>query len=286
MEINVTVVIPFFVKNEVFVQVLESVFTQSVKPKQLIMPRGVYESPEFRPFKSHWQQQNIQVFDNELSTADAMSFAVKVATGRYITFVERQEYWLPDKLKDQYQFLQDHPSAGSVYSGASSLTDILYKSKPQCLAASDMLINNVSAPENIMLRTSLFDKVCRIEPNSEHFIIWDLGLQMMAANIEQYSLRHLCMPLKVYDDGISKRNWCEYRRVLLKNQRVIENLLGVYEFQYYWYWGLKLTAKSEDKIKARIVTTYATAMMYFYKLRIWIDRENEEPVKTVGPVER
>ncbi|TLU64276.1 glycosyltransferase family 2 protein [Thalassotalea litorea] len=277
MEINVSVIVPFYSRSELFLKVLQSVFTQSAQPQEIILLEGIFEHPEFESIHVCKKQTNITYLDAQLSLEEARQKGAELASGKYITFLEPNELWMVDKLKDQYEFMESHPYAGAVYGGCCSLDDFLYKSKPELLQANDILFKEKKQLTSVMLKTATYRHITGVDLAIPKLASWDLCIQLAESGYEQHCLRHISVPLVTEDeserDNCSHLFWHEHREVLKKHKQLIQKQLGNYGYYFLWYRYLFIAGTLRGNLSGRAIMIYAYMMKILSRTTLLFDFE-------------
>ncbi|WP_394173526.1 glycosyltransferase [Thalassotalea litorea] len=277
MEINVSVIIPFFSRSELFLKVLQSVFTQSAQPQEIVLLEGIFEHPEFESIHVYKKQTNITYLDAQLSLEEARQKGAELASGKYITFLEPNELWMVDKLKDQYDFLESHSYADAVYGGCCSLDDFLYKSKPELLQANDILFKEKKQLTSVMLKTATYRHIAGVDLAIPKLASWDLCIQLAANGYEQFCFRHISIPLATENesghDKCSHLFWREHSEVLEKHRPLIQKRLGNYGYYFLWYRYLLVAGALRGNLTGRVIMIYANMMKILSRTTVLFDLE-------------
>jgi len=111
---KVSVVIPTFNRAHLIQDALESVFAQTYKDYEVVVvddgstdnTREVLK-PYLHRIRYVWQENQ--------GVAAARNRGIFLAKGAYITFLDSDDKWVPEKLKRQVDYLETHPSVSLVY---------------------------------------------------------------------------------------------------------------------------------------------------------------------------
>lgn len=117
----------------------------------------------------------------------ARNRGIERATGNYLTFIDADDLWTPDKLEAQLEALQHHPDTGAVYSWTAFIDEnsqFLYAWKPLYFQGNvypNLLIENfISSGSNIMVRRQYIDLAGRFDPTLKSAEDWDYYLRLAA----------------------------------------------------------------------------------------------------------
>lgn len=116
--------------------------------------------------------------------AAARNAALRVARGRYIGFLDQDDLWLPEKLRFQVQYLDDHPGIGLVHANQDYIDsdgrhtcldfdDGFTKVSGWCFR--DLFIKNRIAVLTVLARKSSMDSVGPLNetiPGGDDYEMW------------------------------------------------------------------------------------------------------------------
>jgi glycosyltransferase involved in cell wall biosynthesis len=109
------------------------------------------------------------------------------AAGEYITFIDADDLWTPDKLELQLAALQQCPEAGVAYSWTAFINEkgkLLYARKPLFIEGniySKLLVENfISSGSNILVRKQFIEAVGKFDPSLKSVEDWDYYLRLAA----------------------------------------------------------------------------------------------------------
>ncbi|MHC4206509.1 MAG: glycosyltransferase, partial [Planctomycetota bacterium] len=114
---SVSVIIPCFNTAKYLSQAIESVLRQTFGDFEIIVvdDGSTDNTPEV--VKSFEDGRIHYIYQKNKGLAGARNTGIRHSSGRYITFLDADDYFLPNKLKDQVTFLQEHPQYGLVAGG-------------------------------------------------------------------------------------------------------------------------------------------------------------------------
>ena len=111
---------------------------------------------------------------------DARNRATLSSKGEYLAFLDDDDEFLPDKLKKQSDYLDNHPSVGLV---ATWIEDNRFNQQyidkyPERLSTLDILkMLHFSSTSSYMIRKSLFDKIGGFDTNLPSAQEYDLAIR-------------------------------------------------------------------------------------------------------------
>lgn len=223
----VSCIIPFFNAEEFFEEAIESVFSQTYENWELLLVDDGSTDSSTTIAQNYAQNYPDKVryveHDNHQNrgTTSTRNLGVRHAKGKYITFLDSDDVWLPHKLEQQVTIMESHPEAGMVYGKAiywhswtgnpediqrdfvaepSLTTENLYK-PPILLLYNHPLAKHGGAPcpSELMLRKEILERVGGFE---ESFI------KQYQFYEDQAFLSKLYLTAPVF---IANQTWIKYR---------------------------------------------------------------------------
>ncbi len=218
-------------------QALKSVLTQTYHDYEIIV---IENGPQER------SKETVQEFiksgtpiryfySSELNGANARNIGVRESKGQYIAFLDDDDTWFPEKLKEQVSFLKQNELIGLVschcvrVKELEGVTDILPTRSFNHISYSTIVKNGPVIPSlsSVVMRRECFDKIGFFDPK---FTISD-DHEFYLRVAERYGIFILEEPLFYYrwhTSNISKKSLRMYQEKvsILKSVRP-ESSLGV-----------------------------------------------------------
>ncbi|MEW5860942.1 MAG: glycosyltransferase [Cyanobacteriota bacterium] len=117
----------------------------------------------------------------------ARNRGISHATGNFITFLDADDLWTPDKLELQFIALQQHPEAGVVYSWTQFMDNqgkyfhggksVFFKGN---VYANLLLGNFIDSGSNVLIRRQAIESVGEFDPTLASCEDWDYWLRLAA----------------------------------------------------------------------------------------------------------
>ncbi len=104
----VTVIVPYFKKKKFLKKCVNSIQRQSYKNIEVII---IYDDPEMEDLnyvKTLTRIKNFSLIINKknLGAGKSRNLGIKIAKGKYISFLDSDDYWKKDKVKVQINFMK------------------------------------------------------------------------------------------------------------------------------------------------------------------------------------
>jgi len=179
---EVSVIIPTFNRADFLPQAIDSVLSQSYTDFELIVvDDGSTDST--RKVLSKYSEVRC-CFQENRGVSAARNLGIKMAKGRYISFLDSDDLWLKDKLKEQIGIVRDNPEVRVSYTdeiwmrGGKRVNQgkrhrkysgwILKKLLPLCLIS----------PSSVMIEKGVFEEVGLFDENLPVCEDYDLWLRI------------------------------------------------------------------------------------------------------------
>ena len=209
----VSVVIPVFNGEKTIQETIESVLNQTLTDFELLVINdgsqdGTLEIVERIP------DSRIQVFSYpNAGQSTSRNRGIEIAKGGYISFIDADDLWTPDKLEAQLQALQANPKAGVAYSWTDWIDEssqLLGKGSyntEQGEVFTKLLLNDfVANGSNVLIRRDALTEVGGFDPSVTPAEDWDLWLRL-AARYEFVAVRSPQILYRISPNSASFNVW-------------------------------------------------------------------------------
>ena len=119
---RVSVIVPSYNRAQMLPRALESIFAQTYKDYEVIVvdDGSKDETPEvMKQFLGRVKY----IRKENGGSASARNRGIEESGGKYIAFLDSDDYWVPEKLEVQVQVLDAHPNVGIVYARMPIIND-------------------------------------------------------------------------------------------------------------------------------------------------------------------
>lgn len=113
---NVSIIIPTYNNARYILDALESVFSQSYDSYEVIIIDDG-STDETRTVLEPFSHRIKYIFQNHTGVSGARNKGLSLALGKYVVFLDSDDFFHPDKIIKQATFLDSHPEVGLVHSG-------------------------------------------------------------------------------------------------------------------------------------------------------------------------
>lgn len=174
---KVSIISPVYNSAKYLKQTIDSVLEQSYTNFELILINDASTDNSLDICKSYNDDRIVIInLEKNVGVCKARNIAIKQATGRYIAFLDTDDFWHKEKLKTQINIMKDKNesiSCMSYYRVDEESNIISGINIPNKISYNDMLKNNYVACLTLVYDTKFFGKKYfeEIEKN-EDYLLW------------------------------------------------------------------------------------------------------------------
>jgi len=154
---RVTTVIPCFNGASLVERAIDSALAQAaVDVDVIVVDDGSADGSAARVGRRLAQEPRLRLIclGSNNGAAHARNVGLAHATGRYLAFLDHDDWWAPGKLRRQIAALEEH-GAGLCYTGVEvqnlAGARLGYRAVPERIDAEQLLVHNVIAASSVML---------------------------------------------------------------------------------------------------------------------------------------
>lgn len=163
---SVSVIIPVYNGERTVRETIESILCQSLSDFELI---AIDDGSTDRTVEIISQIKDprlrVKSYPNA-GLAASRNRGIREAKGEYISFIDADDLWTPDKLESQYQALREHPEAALAYSWTNCIDESGKFLRPgghktvNGNVYSHILVNNfIESGSNVLIRRNVLEEV-------------------------------------------------------------------------------------------------------------------------------
>jgi len=188
--VQISVILPVYNGMETIADTINSVLGQTFADFELIIIDDGSTDDTLSVVKAIADERiQIHQFSNA-GQGESRNRGVSLAHGDYLSFIDADDLWTPDKLQHQWQALQTHPQAAVAYSWTDHIDENnqFFRAGPHLTFSGDvyklLIISDfVGSGSNVLIRKSAFEAVGGFAPRLTPAEDWDLWVRL-AANYE------------------------------------------------------------------------------------------------------
>ncbi|HVW13936.1 MAG TPA: glycosyltransferase family A protein [Mucilaginibacter sp.] len=167
----VSVIVPSYNHEKFITKCIESIIKQTYKNFELTVIDDGSKDDSPRILKDLQKKYGFGlVFQQNIGLALTLNRGIKeYSRGKYYSSCSSDDYWLPDKLEKQVDFLEKNPEYPMCFGRSyvvdqsgeviQSLTDIANDALKGGYIFEDIILQKFNPPVNFMFRRSIFDEV-------------------------------------------------------------------------------------------------------------------------------
>jgi glycosyltransferase involved in cell wall biosynthesis len=182
---TISIITPVYNAEKTIAQTIQSVLEQTYRDFEFLI---INDGSTDRTLEiiSTFQDPRIQVFSYPNSGHSiSRNRGLENASGHYVSFLDADDIWTPEKLETQLTALRTNPSAGFVYSWSNFIDEegaFLHKGsyfRADGQVYQQLLVRNfIENGSNPMIRKEVFDQVGMFNPNLAAAPDWDMWLRI------------------------------------------------------------------------------------------------------------
>lgn len=223
-------------------QAIDSVYSQTYKNWEIIFWDNASKDLTRNIVGKYDQKIKYYYSSNYEPLGNARNAALNVANGRYIAFLDVDDYWEPTKLEQQVRLLDENHKVGLVYSdawceiqgkGVYRFFSGYKKMPPRGMILPYLLRNNIICMPSVMLRrVAILEQSIFFDPMLEIYPDYDL-FRRIADKWELDYINEAMVTYRIHSDSSTTRNYDktakELRRALHNFVKYIPGFRQKYE---------------------------------------------------------
>lgn len=217
---RISVVIPTFNSGPFLREALESVFSQSQPPDEVIVVNDGSTDGSCSSLPSFPGPVTI-IHQNNQGTAHALARGVSAAAGKFLAFLDSDDLWTSDKLKLQSAVLDSHPTLDFCLGDMRLFhSNELSKTEKECLPLPAQSVPGY-VQSSMLIRKSSFIQAGNFDPDVQAGEFLDWFLRARAAGLKYEYLNQTVLMRRVHRQNKSRTidNLRDYIPILRKELR-------------------------------------------------------------------
>lgn len=183
----ISVIVPAYNAERTILETLTSVQQQTFSDFELLIINDGSSDCTLKLLQKVIDKR-IKVFSyKNAGVSVARNRGIAHATGEFISFLDADDLWAPDKLALQLAALRQHPEAGVAYSWTSLINEkgeLLHAGEPIAFEGdvyTKLLVRNfIYSGSNPLIRRQALDPVGEFDPTLTHGEDWEFYLRLAA----------------------------------------------------------------------------------------------------------
>jgi teichuronic acid biosynthesis glycosyltransferase TuaG len=240
MNFSISVVIPFYHAEEFFETALNSVLAQSFKVKEIIVVNdGCGEKAEV--FLAQFPEIITINLNENKGPSNARNIGVKAAKSDWIAFLDADDEWLPNKLREQITFLEKNPQFSACHTGIETFNTqgnvSIFVDKPFDTSIEDLLKSSHVTPPSLLIKKEVLETVNYFDINMQCSEDHDFSIRVLMAGFKIGFLNQPLTRVRRMDHGNISSNGRKliigHVQLVKKNYRLFKALKGSASFFMY-----------------------------------------------------
>lgn len=241
----VSIIVPAYNAEKFIGNTIDSVLNQTYKNFELIIVNDNSKDNTIKIIKEY-NDKRIKLVESDINHGAAMSrnIGIKKASGRYITFIDADDYWVNDKLEKQIDFMNTMHCAFSFtgYEFADCKLNLTGKKVrvPSKITYKQALKNTTIFTSTVMFDLNYIDKKMIEFPlvKSEDSALW---FNILKSGYLAYGLNEVLSYYRRSANTLSSNKFEAIKRIwnLYRKQQGLSLIYSAYNFLFYAINALK-----------------------------------------------
>ena len=245
---KVSIIVPMYNAEKFIGKTIESVLSQTYKNWEMLIMNDVSTDNSLAVVNEYAKKDDrIMVVNTEknMGVVKGRNHLIDLANGKYIAFLDADDYWHSQKLEKQIQFMKEKNAGIScteytrVKENGEKINEVVIKSE---ISYTDMLKNNYLGCLTVMYDVEKIGKryFKELEKN-EDYVLW---LEIVKDVKTIYGLRENLAYYRVLDNSRSS-NKVKTAKVRWEIYRKIEKLPLLKSIYYFMHYAVRAVLKSK-----------------------------------------
>lgn len=215
---DISVIIPFFNREQHIDEAVQSVLAQTLKPLEIVVVNDRSRESSRRALDHYADTCRIVDLTRNVGLAGSRNAGIRAARGEFIALLDDDDIWLPNKLEVQRQYMEENPQCSAVHCSVTAFFGnkpdeiwTYFGARPMTLAQA-LTENYWVVPSTLMIRTSVLRDLGGFDESFRECEDRDFMIRCTAAG---YRIEGIRQPLirfrRVGNDRLSERRWRMFR---------------------------------------------------------------------------
>jgi glycosyltransferase involved in cell wall biosynthesis len=235
---DISVIIPYYNREKYIDEAVQSVLAQTLKPLEIIIVNDCSRESSRRYLDRYADVCTIVDLTVNVGLAGSRNAGIRVARGQFIALLDDDDIWLPEKLKRQRMYMEEHPACSAVHSQVWAFFPDNHEQIWSLFRPGPMLLAHALSdqywvvPSTLMIRTSVIRALGGFDVRFRECEDRDFMIRCCAAG---YGIEGISEPLirlrRNSDDSLSERRWRMFR--------VHVRIIWIHKSLFYRAYGLR-----------------------------------------------
>lgn len=236
----ISVIIPFYKNKKWLSEALESVYTQSYKNYEIILVNDGSDE-DISQLLEKYNSKLKYIYKANSGPGDTRNVGIEKSNGEYLAFLDSDDIWLPNKLKDQLEFMLENKFVWSHTAGyyfwekSGKKTAFDFHRNSGNVSKRGFLSMKIATP-SVMVKSNIIKHNMRFRFNSKMRYSQDYPLFISLA--QQYDLGYLdkksvLVRVREKTNGISTNTALRIRLRFIGRS----NMLNLYKMDKDFFYG-------------------------------------------------
>jgi len=213
--LKVSVITPLYNSKKYIEKAIESILNQTYKDFEMIVVDDGSTDGSGELVKNKFRDKVRYIYQENKGAAAAVNRGISLSQGNYIAFCDSDDWWLPDKLEKQVEFLEVNQNFGLVYSDVFLARDGVLTQETwlqsrkvlPCSGGKEKCLvplfskNFIPAPLTVLMRKSVIDRVGFFNEKFSSTYDYEYWFRILEAGIQ---IAFLDEPLAVWNSRIGQ----------------------------------------------------------------------------------
>ena len=225
---NISVIIPTYNRADVLSRALDSVFAQTTPPYEVIVVDDGSSDDTATLMQQHYPDCTYLQQENR-GVSSARNLGIQHANGEWLAFLDSDDEWLPGKLAEQVELLQQQPEQRICHTeeiwvrNGTRVNAMKKHTKTGGYIFKRCLPLCVISPSAVMIHRDIFDQVGLFDENLPACEDYDLWLRICARHSVAYVETPQIIKYGGHDDQLSQKHWGMDRFRLVALEKIINS---------------------------------------------------------------
>jgi glycosyltransferase involved in cell wall biosynthesis len=286
---DISVIIPYYNRERYIDEAVQSVLAQTLKPLEILIVNDRSRESSRKYLDRYANVCKIIDLTTNVGLAGSRNAGIRAAQGRFIALLDDDDIWLPRKLEQQRNYMEEHPECAGVHTAVwmilAGRPDVFYSGfGPGPMTLAQALRDDYWViPSTMMFRTEVVQALGGFDPEYRQCEDREFIIRFCAAG---YRIEGISEPLarlrRQGHDSLTHRCW----RIFRTDLRMCWKHKAFY-FRAYGLGGVASFVLEKLQIpssRTRYVDGGVRLLLRFVKVKYRIRPGYREPVTNQPPV--